>query len=355
MDEELVQLINSIPTPIRIIDIDSLNRPVFGAFNTAALQDVDISLEDIVGRTADEIYPGVVGEMATNCHMAVIRSGRPLMFEIEEDLPDGKHWYRTTLAPVTNEAGKVQRIFCTQVDITEVKRIQSVESDADRRIREAEQYIALAAHDLRTPMRNVQMIADFLKDDFEDMGDGKMQMILALEETATQAMSLISDVLAHAQTTTKRIPKVEKFQLEEMCDKIVSVLDPLGQHTVMCNHYSVIADKITVQIAIGNLIDNALKHNDTNGLLLTVSVHQKNTEFIEVRVTDNGKGFGDSAVSFIDSGEIMAGCGFGLVGVRRLVRERGGDLCVDSAGDESGAVVSFTLPGTVLESFQDVA
>ncbi len=89
--------------------------------------------------------------------------------------------------------------------------MQSVESDAESRIREMEQYIAMAAHDLRTPMINVRLIAEFLKEGFKYLGDGKLQMIEDLAKISDKATSLISDVLAHAQATNRRATKTEIF------------------------------------------------------------------------------------------------------------------------------------------------
>lgn len=350
MDQDLIKFINYFDVPIRVVEVDPRGQPFFCAFNKAALLDAGICHEDIYGRTARDIYPGVIGETAHNRHLKVIETGLPLTFDVNEDTPAGTTWLRITLAPVTNDDGFVVRILCTQVDVTAEKRIQRVESDVESRIREMESYIALAAHDLRTPMVNVRLIAEYLKEDFKDLGDGKLEMIENLETISNKAMVLISDVLAHAQATTRRESRAEIFLLSEVCSDLLTVLDPMGHSMLVSNDVSIAADKIAVRIAVGNLIDNALKHNAGESLKLSVSVTQKSTEFIEIRVEDNGKGFADSAISFLDTGNITSNCGFGLVGVSRLVRERGGDIHAESRNDCTGAVICFSLPGTVLSS-----
>ncbi len=355
MDQELIRFINYFNVPIRVVEVDSHGRPVFCAFNDAALLDAGLRPEEVVGRTAFEIYPGVIGEIAYDRHSRVMETGQPLTFDLEEETPDGVQWLRITLAPVTDDQGAVARIFCTQIDITAEKLMQSVESDAESRIREMERYVAMAAHDLRTPMVNVRLIAEFLKEDFKDLGDGKLQMIENLVKISDKATSLITDVLAHAQATTRRATKTEIFQLDEMCSNLISVLDPIGCSTLVSDNVAIAADKVAVQIAVGNLIDNALKHNGGGGLQMSVTIRQKSADFIEIRVADNGKGFGDSAISFVDTGIITSNCGFGLLGVSRLVRERGGEIHAETGCAGEGAAMIFSLPGTLLRPKPELA
>jgi PAS domain S-box-containing protein len=355
MDQELLKFINYFKTPIRVVEVDSQQRPVFCAFNDAAYLDAGLCHDEIVGRTAFEIYPGVSGEIAYDRHLRVIETGQALTFDLEEEAQGDLRWLRVTLAPVITDEGKVARIFCTQIDVTAERRMQFVESDAEARIREMEQYLALAAHDLRTPMINVRLIAEFLKEGFKDLGDGKLQMIENLEIISDKAMSLISDVLAHAQATTRRESKTEIFQLQELCSNLISVLDPIGKSTVVSDTVAIAADKVAVQIAVGNLIDNALKHNGGKGLQMSVTVRQKSADFVEIRVADNGKGFRDPAITFIDTGVITSNSGFGLIGVSRLVRERGGDIHAESGCDTGGAAISFSMPGTLLRAKPDLA
>lgn len=56
MDQGFVQSINHFNSPIRIVGVDALIRPVFLAFNNAALLDAGLRHEDIVGRTSAEVY-----------------------------------------------------------------------------------------------------------------------------------------------------------------------------------------------------------------------------------------------------------------------------------------------------------
>lgn len=96
-----------------------------------------------------------------------------------------------------------------------------------------------------------------------------------------------------------------------------------------------------------NLIDNALKHNAGEALQLSVTIRQKSTGFMEFRAADNGKGFGGLAISFFDTGNISSNCGFCLDGVRRLVREREGDILAECSDGCNGAD-SLKLPSGML-------
>ncbi|MEO0502462.1 MAG: ATP-binding protein, partial [Pseudomonadota bacterium] len=68
-----------------------------------------------------------------------------------------------------------------------------------------------------------------------------------------------------------------------------------------------------------------------------------------IAVTDNGKGFGDAALAFFqDETASSAQSGFGLLGVRRLVRARGGTISVGAARGHGGARINVELPGHVV-------
>jgi len=66
-----------------------------------------------------------------------------------------------------------------------------------------------------------------------------------------------------------------------------------------------------------------------------------------VSVRDNGNGFNDVSVLFLDKGKLRSGRGFGLFGVRRLVHARGGVMTASNCKHSCGAEISFELPGSV--------
>jgi signal transduction histidine kinase len=69
-----------------------------------------------------------------------------------------------------------------------------------------------------------------------------------------------------------------------------------------------------------------------------------------VTVRDNGVGFADPALALLDGGKLAPGSGFGLFGIRRLIRARGGTILAETPTNGSGAAITFTLPGRFVEA-----
>lgn len=177
-------------------------------------------------------------------------------------------------------------------------------------------------------MRHVTMLADMLRENFEDLGDGKLELIASLEQVAGQATELITDLLSHAQTTTTvRAP--ETFSLNTICRDVFVMLDPFDHNDFQCDETRILADRATLLIALRNLIDNAFKHCGRDHVQMRIRAKAKD-DTIEIIVLDNGKGFKDPAMAFLggflDGGGLRTDSRYGLLGVRRMIEARGAVL-----------------------------
>ena len=101
---------------------------------------------------------------------------------------------------------------------------------------------------------------------------------------------------------------------------------------------------------LGNLVLNAIRHNDKTAPLVRVRIAPQDAEarMVQVTVEDDGPGFDPRIVDRL--GKIQAGRpatvkgGFGLIIVRRAVERLGGTLWIERSHDLGGAAVHFTLP-----------
>jgi signal transduction histidine kinase len=107
-------------------------------------------------------------------------------------------------------------------------------------------------------------------------------------------------------------------------------------------------DRQRTQQVIGNLVDNAIRHTSSGGL---VNVHLSKTEAgdVSVAVRDTGEGIAEDDLPLIferlhrvDPSRTRAtgGAGLGLTIARRLVEAQGGSIHV---GSEMGRGSTFTI------------
>jgi len=116
------------------------------------------------------------------------------------------------------------------------------------------------------------------------------------------------------------------------------------------SHSRIAADKTATQIVLRNLMDNAIKHSGKSMVDLSVKVQEEREGVLSFVVNDNGHGFPDPTVAFLDGGQMQANSGFGLLGIRRLVTARGGDISAENIAGGEGSLVRFTLSGNIVHS-----
>lgn len=297
-----------------------------------------------IGLTAAAFWPGSIGAAWQAAHIEASQKSEP--FDARLSLPD-RTVVRGYMSSWFHEDGHLAGV--TVVAHRDANKDQRSTATQDQLTHEMEKFISMAAHDLRTPMRNVQSLADMLRDGFVDMGDGKLELIDLMEEVAITATSLISDVLSYAQASTEERRK-EVFPFKELCDDIHQVVDPHRKHSVTASHGSIEAEKAAVQIIIRNLMDNAVKHGERTSLNIAISVEGTPDGFLEFVVSDNGTGFSDPSLVFLDGGEFRMESGYGMFGIRRMIHERDGKISARNRDEHGGGEVRFTLPGRIVGS-----
>lgn len=336
--------LDHISAPVFVLEMNADGLPVYAAFNAYALQMSGKPLADYIGRTAAEVYPQAFGRRALAHHCEVWETGVPTSYQI--DLPVGNliRTVRTTLRPDFDDAGKVVRLFGTSKDLTVEKQALEAKVQFDTLSSEMEQFVALAAHDLRAPMRHIATLADLLREELRECDDSKSEIIDMMENISAKSMDLIADVLAHAEIGGS--DSVETvFSFPALCHDICDVLDPQSCHRITTSTATLCTDRTALQIALRNVTENAIKHGSNAALEIDIAVQDGLPGMIDITVADNGLGFNEGALKMMNGGRFKVDSGYGLFGVKRLIAARGGILVARNNDDAAGAIVRFSLPG----------
>ena len=166
MDEQERKLLDHIGTPIFVLEIDDSGVPVYIAFNKAACSAAGLRMQDVVGKTAKAVYPGRMGEIAYGRHVEASRRKQPYTYELWLPLEGQRRRVRTTLDPVLDKSGKAVRLIRTSAGISAEQTVREAQTNSVTVHSEIEEFVSMAAHDLRSPMRNVQYLADMIRTDF---------------------------------------------------------------------------------------------------------------------------------------------------------------------------------------------
>ena len=340
-------ILDSIPVPIRLIQLNNTGMPVYRYFNQVACTTAGFTLDEVLGKSAAELFPNEWGREATQKHVDVLQAREPLTYIHQMPLVAGMRTLQTTLVPLSIDDDTEALVVGTTIDITAQLTNETASFKAESLHQEILRFTELAAHDLRTPMRQVTALTGMLRENFKDMGDGKIDVLDKIQLVSERTMSLITNLLSTSKEFSA-FNEVEEFYLGELSADLFVMLDPLRHHTLPKETALITADKAAVQIVLRNLIDNALKHNYPDAIDVHIGVAEnRQSKMLTFTVEDNGKGFTNLTTAF-ETNENASECnGFGLPAIRRLVNSRGGTIRLEAQLNKKGATIVFTLPGVL--------
>lgn len=340
--------LNAIGLPAFVLTQDPSGRVVYAFMNTVGCRSLLVPPSEVVGKTAREIFYGRTAEVIYERHQAIWDAGAETVYETPLSLsPDVVIWVETRVCPQFGSGGQMTHMVGISRDVTRQKELERANLMSESMTAEIKDFLAIAAHDLRSPIANVRMLTDALRDGFFDMGDGKLEMIGMIEEISEKALSIVTDTLSNSMSSAPKEPPCA-FDFFELCENILVTLDPQRAHRVQVHEQTVHADRTLVNVVLRNLLDNAIKHGGKDALIIDLSVYECGSDGITLTVADNGRGFDDPSLAFLDEARDRSRDGFGLASVRRLVNASAGRLYVSSPKGGPGAVVHVDLPGHLI-------
>ncbi|WP_081834636.1 HAMP domain-containing sensor histidine kinase [Geomicrobium sp. JCM 19039] len=234
-----------------------------------------------------------------------------------------------------------------QLEHNKAKRI---ELEASR-----EAWIAGLSHDMKTPLSSIQGYSIMLSNKaYEWDSEEIIEVGAILNERSSFMSTLIEDLnLTYHLESNRMFLQKKTVPLEPLLNKSIEAFEHTGKAIVL-NHKStnliVDVDPKWFVRMIGNVLDNAIKHNnpDTHVRVRTERV-EKNT--LTVHIIDNGKGMNEETLTKLfdryyrgkSSQERTEGSGLGMTITKELVHHHGGSIDVTSKPGK-GTTVSIHLP-----------
>ncbi|HCD53024.1 MAG TPA: hypothetical protein DEQ34_11285 [Balneolaceae bacterium] len=221
--------------------------------------------------------------------------------------------------------------------------------------------VRMVSHDIKNPLTGIVGLANMLKQDMDFSEEEKAEMLQVMESSGRKLLEMVEKVL-DAEDSSKKMdePDLLVTDLRELADKVKSVNNPKAilkkiglSIDLSLKHNRVLLDEVKMEIALNNLVSNALKFTQTNG---TVSLSITNSDdLIQFRITDTGIGIPEHMIDKLftehdsDSnysskgtdGEI--GTGLGLDVVQNIVRIHKGKVWVESIENE-GSTFYIEMP-----------
>lgn len=226
-----------------------------------------------------------------------------------------------------------------------------------------QEFINVAAHELRTPIMPILGTAEMLDVEYQEQNKQEILVNKRYNETivrnARRLERLAENILDVSRIKDNKLKLyIEEFVLNDIIinaidDALISIAD--YKRTNIYNKTKLLynpkepifikADKDRISQVIYNLLNNAIKFTESGTILINA---QNNIDYIVVLVKDTGIGIAPEIQPKLYTKFATNSCqgmGLGLYISKSIIEKHGGKIWAENnANGEKGATFAFTLP-----------
>ena len=261
---------------------------------------------------------------------------------------------RRTRRRLAEESNNRAVLAAERAQLIELEQRARVNAEAANRGKD--EFLAMLAHELRTPLSAIATAAQTL--DRSSRRDASMAMpIEVIERQARHVTRLVDDLLDAGRVMAGKIQITrEPVDLADIVARSIEVLSAarkLDRHDLAVHVESawIDADADRIEQVIVNLLGNAVKYTPPDGSIAIRVQHDRAD--VVMTIEDDGIGIPPELLPrvfdlFVQGmqgrREGPAGLGIGLALVRRLVQLHGGTVQAATGGAGCGSIFTVRLP-----------
>lgn len=255
--------------------------------------------------------------------------------------------FEIQVSPVVSQ-GEFQGVVAVFRDVTATKQFDRLRSE----------FVANVSHELKTPLTSILGFVETLKEGALEDREHSLKFLNIIEQQSKKLHAMIEDLLLLSRLESSKEPlRIGPVGILALSERVEQTFIPLLKEDslslsveVAPKDLQVHAEAASLERALSNLVDNAVKYNRKNG---TVSVTaRRHPEGVAIAVRDTGAG-----IPAQDLGRIFerfyradksrsresGGSGLGLSIAKHIVERHGGRIEVESAPGQ-GSTFTIILP-----------
>ncbi|HEY3518215.1 MAG TPA: ATP-binding protein [Gammaproteobacteria bacterium] len=211
------------------------------------------------------------------------------------------------------------------------------------------------AHEIKNPLTPIQLSAERLRRKYLKPDAGEAELLDKATHTIIQQVEAMKQMV-NAFSEYARSPRMEVSRFDvnalirELCELYAHQEKPLAIKLALANDLPQIeADAGRLRQVLHNLLRNALEameHQDEARVEIATRVAGAESDFVEIKVADNGPGFLRDIVHQAFEPYVTSkpkGTGLGLAIVKKLIEEHGGHINARNR-EQGGAEISILIP-----------
>lgn len=249
--------------------------------------------------------------------------------------------------------GEERCLLTVLVDISERKlaeaEILKAKSEAEKANLAKSEFLSRMSHELRTPMNSILGFAQLME--MGPLSPKQQKGISHILNNGEHLLALINEVLDISGIEAGRqVITMEPLQLSPILKELTDTIQVAAEKKNLtvhiadspANNLSVLSDRLRLKQVLINLLNNAVKYNNTGGSITVTTSFEENPEEekkqVRISITDTGNGIKPEDIGKLfqpferigaDKTE-TEGTGLGLMVVKKLTEAMGGKVGVQS-------------------------
>lgn len=246
---------------------------------------------------------------------------------------------------------KTEHLETTRKELEVALKEKEALLDVDKINKELKDFAYIVSHDLKTPLRGISQLAEWLVEDYtEALDDAGKEALNLIKSRVIRMHNMIEGIFEFSKigrvigkpeaVDTGRIVRqiVESFELPQNIQ--IAIQEPLP---------SIFIDQLLISQIFENLISNAVKYMDKPEGLVEIGGRIADS-YYEFFVKDNGPGIEEKHFERIFQlfqtlapKDEFESTGIGLTIVKKIIEQNGGRIWVESEV-HTGSTFKFTIP-----------
>ena len=338
-------------------------------YNTSAEGVFGWSRKEIIGRTMEEIFfpkgltDAYKNAMAQSSEVTNTNAVDGVRVELTAWRKNGEEFeVELNMTYVERNDDAIYMAYIRDISDRKVaeKILIEARDRAERTDKAKSQFLAVMSHEMRTPLAGIIGVMDLLKTTkLSKKQDHYVQIATSSGEVMLEHINEALDITRIEGGALELSP--QEFNLPDLARSLVEVLKPLANEKELSLELQIddnikayfLGDSHRIRQILTNLLGNSIKFTDEGSIQFVISCsHEADVSRLKFTITDTGLGIAPEnhekifedfvAISSGDERQ-SRGDGLGLSISRKIARQMGGDIIVESNINE-GATFILNLP-----------
>ncbi|MCW4470817.1 PAS domain S-box protein [Flavobacterium sp. MFBS3-15] len=265
--------------------------------NSSFLSISGYEINELIGKKPGSLLQGPESNSDSINYLSnQIKKGEPFSCELINYSKKGrKYWVKIQGQALFNKWGEVSRYFAIEEDVTEKKELEKQREELlaslEKSNNELEEYAQVVSHDLKSPLRSINSLIFWIKEDDAQLNSKSLEYLRLIEGKVEKMDHLIQGILMYSKIDNAALDVKEPVDTYKVVCNISDTIHVPSHITLNIseNLPVIMADNYRIHQLFQNLMGNAVNYIDKPNGQISIDVEEQADYYI-FSVMDNGPG-----------------------------------------------------------------